>query len=316
MATHQVEWQEMPPEVCRRGAVSIGNFDGVHRGHAALLAELRRQADALGCPAVALTFDPHPLQLLRPGPQPPPLSTLADRARWLHDLGADHVLVLHTTPDLLALRAVEFFDEVLRKRLAVRALVEGVNFGFGHGREGDVHTLERLCRPAGIALAIVPPVLLDGEEVSSSRIRTALLGGAVEEAARLLGRPHRLHGTVGTGQHRGQALGFPTANLERLETLAPGDGVFAVRAHLRGTPHPGAANVGPNPTFGEEARKVEVHLIDFHGDLYGQPLAVDFLRRLRDTRPFAGVAELVEQLRHDIEQARQAAALPDPDGPR
>ncbi len=310
MATHQVEWQAMPPEVCRRGAVSIGNFDGVHRGHAALLAELRRQANALRCPAVALTFDPHPTQLLRPGPLPPPLSTLADRDRLLHQCGADHVLVLHTTSDLLALRAMEFFDEVLRKRLAVRALVEGVNFGFGHRREGDVHTLERLCRPAGVGLAVVPPVVLDGQEVSSSRIRAALLRGAVEEAAGLLGRPHRLHGIVGTGQRRGQALGFPTANLEQLQTLAPGDGVYAVRVPVRGTLHPGAANVGNCPTFGEAARKVEVHLLDFHGDLYGQPLAVDFVRRLRDTRPFAGVPQLVEQLRRDVEQARQAAALP------
>jgi riboflavin kinase/FMN adenylyltransferase len=315
MATHQVEWQAMPPEVCRRGAVAIGNFDGVHRGHAMLVAELRRQADNLRCLAVPLTFDPHPLALLRPGPQPPPLSTLADRARWLHDLGTDHVLILHTTPDLLALRATEFFDEVLCRRLAVRALVEGGNFGFGRGREGDIHTLERLCQPAGVVLAIVPPVLLDGEEVSSSRIRTALLGGAVEEAARLLGRPHRLHGTVGTGQRRGMALGFPTANLEQLETLVPGDGVYAVRAHVRGAAYPGAASVGPNPTFGEDARKVEVHLLDFHGDLYGQPLAVDFLRRLRDIRTFAGVPELVEQLRRDVEQARQAA-LPSPDAPR
>jgi riboflavin kinase / FMN adenylyltransferase len=316
MATHQVQWQATLPEDCRGGAVAIGNFDGVHRGHAALVAELRRRADAAGGPAVALTFDPHPLQLLRPGPQPPPLSTLADRARWLHDLGADHVLVLHTTPDLLALRAAEFFAEVLQKRLAVRALVEGVNFRFGHDREGDVHTLERLCRPAGVGLAVVPPVVLDGQEVSSSRVRTALLAGAVEEAAHMLGRPHRLRGLVGTGQRRGQTLGFPTANLERLETLAPGDGVYAVRALTSATTHPGAANVGPNPTFGEDARKVEVHLIGFHGDLYGQPLAVDFVRRLRDTRPFAGVQELVEQLRRDVEQARQAAALPAPDGPR
>ncbi len=310
MATHQVEWQASPPEECRRGAVAIGNFDGVHRGHAALVAELRRRADAAGGPAVALTFDPHPLQLLRPdAPLLPPLTTLADRARLLHELGADHVLILHTTADLLALPAAVFFAEVLQTRLAVRAIVEGVNFAFGHNREGDVHTLERLCPPAGIALAVVPPVIVDDQEVSSSRVRTALLAGAVEEAAGMLGRPHRLHGTVSAGRRRGQALGFPTANLEQLETLAPGDGVYAVRTAVDGTVFAGAANVGPNPTFGEDARKVEAHLIGFHGDLYGQPLAVDFVRRLRDTRPFAGVAELVEQLRRDIEQARAAAAV-------
>jgi riboflavin kinase/FMN adenylyltransferase len=244
------------------------------------------------------------------------LTTLADRTRLLHDLGADHVLLLHTTPDLLALSADAFFAAVVQKGLAVRALVEGVNFGFGHGREGNIHTLEFLCPAAGIALAVVPPVVEDGQEVSSSRVRAALAAGAVEEAARLLGRPHRLHGTVGTGRRRGQALGFPTANLEQLQTLAPGDGVYAVRAEVDGAFFPAAANVGPNPTFGEDARKVEAHLIGFHGDLYGRPLAIDFVRRLRDTRPFAGVAELVGQLRHDVEQARQAVASAAPDAPR
>jgi riboflavin kinase/FMN adenylyltransferase len=304
MTSHRIEWRAAPPEGCRGGAVSVGNFDGVHRGHAALVAELRRRADAAGGPAVALTFDPHPLDLLRPGTSLPPLSTLADRARWLHDLGADHVLVLHTTPDLLALSAGDFFAEVLRGRLDARALVEGDNFRFGHDREGDVHTLARLCQPDGIALSVVPPVVLDGQEVSSSRIRATLQAGDAEGAARLLGRPHRLHGTVGRGQRRGGGLGFPTANLERLQTLAPGDGVYAVRAFTGGTAWPAAANVGPNPTFGEDARKAEVHLIGFAGDLYGQPLAVDFVRRLRDTRPFAGVGELVEQLRRDVEKAR------------
>src|SRR5262249_42326926 len=154
-----------------------------------------------------------------------------------------------------------------------RAVVEGVNFGFGHNREGNVDTLAQLCRLAGLALTVVPPLIVDGLAVSSSRIRAALLHGDVREAALLLGRPYRLHGTVASGQRRGQTLGFPTANLDRLPTLVPGDGVYAVRVPVAGAVWPGAANVGPNPTFGENARKVEVHLIGFSGDLYGQPLA-------------------------------------------
>jgi riboflavin kinase/FMN adenylyltransferase len=307
MADHTLDWTETPPASCRGGAVSIGNFDGVHRGHASLLTALRKEARAAGGPAVALTFDPHPLELLRPGQTLPVLTTPADRSRLLHELGADEVLILHTTPDLLALSAAAFFGEVVQRRLAVRAMVEGVNFGFGHNREGNIDTLAELCRAASLTLTVVPPLQVDGAEVSSSRVRALLQQGAVRAAASLLGCPYRLHGTVSTGQRRGQTLGFPTANLAPLLTLCPGAGVYAVRAAVGRTTWPGAANIGPNPTFGEQTHKVEVHLIGFQGDLYGQPLAVDFIDRLRDTRPFGSVAELRDQLRRDVEQARQLA---------
>jgi riboflavin kinase/FMN adenylyltransferase len=307
MAVHTIDWQAMPPEECRSGAVTVGNFDGVHRGHAALLAELRRQANALRGLAVALTFEPHPAELLRPGQVPPRLSTPQDRERLLQELGADQVLVLRVTPQMLALSAAEFFEQVIQGRLAARALIEGMNFGFGRGREGNVETLARLCGSAGIRLTVVPPVVVDGGEVSSSRVRALLQAGAVREAGEMLGRPYRLHGTVGSGERRGQKLGFPTANLEQSRTLIPGNGVYAVRVPHHGEVWAGAANVGPNPTFGENARKVEVHLIGFHGDLYGQPLAVDFIERLRETRAFGSVADLVEQLRRDIDEARRLA---------
>lgn len=305
MTAHAIEWDAVPPDDCRGGAVAIGNFDGVHRGHAALIAELRRQARAVNGPAVALTFDPHPIELLRPGQAPPLLTTPEDRSQLLRELGADRVLVLHVTPAMLALRAEEFFAQVIQERLAARALVEGVNFGFGRGREGNIETLRQLCEPAGIRLSIVPPVVVQGEEVSSSRVRALLSDGAVREAAELLGRPYRLHGTVGVGQRRGKDLGFPTANLDPLRNFAPGDGVYAVGVPYQGKLWTGAANVGANPTFGEQARKVEVHIIDFKGDLYGREIAVDFVERLRDTRPFANVGELIEQLRRDVEEARE-----------
>ncbi|SRR5579875_1036112 len=311
MAVYTIDWNATPPGDCRQGAVSIGNFDGVHRGHAALLAQLRRQADAFGGPAVALTFDPHPVELLRPDQAPPRLTTTEDRSQLLLGLGADHVLVLRATREMLGLRAADFFAEVIQKRLRARALVEGTNFGFGRGREGNVAMLAELCKSAGIGLTVVPPVILDGIEVSSSRIRVALTSGNVREAAALLGRPYRLHGQVGSGQRRGQKLGFPTANLEQMLTLIPGDGVYAVRVSHEGTMWPGAANIGPNPTFSENVRKVEIHLIGFQGDLYGKSLAADFLERLRDTRPFKDRAELIEQLRHDIEQARYIANEPE-----
>ena len=309
MASFPVDWREAPPGVCRGGAVAVGNFDGVHRGHAALIAELRTQAAKVGGPAVAVTFDPHPRDLLRPDLSAPPLTTTADRCRLLHDVGADHVLLLRTTHEMLHLTPKEFFDEVLQRRLAARAIVEGVNFGFGRNREGNIDTLAELGRSAGVPLTIVPPVVIDGGEASSSRARTSLLRGDIEEAAKVLGRPYRLHGTTAVGQRRGRTLGFPTANLDPLQNLAPGNGVYAVRVGVGDALWPGAANVGPNPTFGEDARKVEVHLIGFRGDLYGQALAADFIRRLRDTRPFNGADDLIQQLRRDVEQARQALAV-------
>lgn len=297
--------EEPLPDSCRHGALTIGNFDGVHLGHAALLAEARQQAQAVGGPAVALTFDPHPLRLLRPDVFQPLLTTPADRAALLLRAGADHVVIQRTTPAFLQQRARDFFDGVVKTGFAARALVEGDNFGFGRHREGDVEMLRTLCREAGIPLSIVPPREVNGRRVSSSRVRTALERGDVADAAALCGRPYRLSGTVGAGAQRGRTLGFPTANLEHIETLVPGDGVYAVRAWVAGRPWPGAANIGPNPTFAEQARKVEVHLIGFNGDLYGQALPVDFVARLRDTRPFAGVDELTKQLHLDVAAAQR-----------
>jgi riboflavin kinase/FMN adenylyltransferase len=302
-------WDQDPPALCRGGAVAVGNFDGVHRGHAALLAELRRAADGVEGPAVAVTFDPHPLQLLRPEHFLPLLTTPADRAELLAASGADHVLLLRTTSELLRLTAEEFFTEVLLGRLAARAVVEGPNFGFGRNRQGNIDTLGELCGRHGLTLTVGTPFLQGGIAVSSSRVRSALMRGDVRHAAELLGRPYLMRGVVGTGQRRGQTIGFPTANLEQIPTVIPGDGVYAVRVVHGGKVWPGAANIGPNPTFGESARKVEVHLIGFKGDLYGRALAVDFVDRLRDTRPFGGVAELVEQLRHDVEVASKLAAV-------
>jgi riboflavin kinase/FMN adenylyltransferase len=207
---------------------------------------------------------------------------------------------------MLRLSAQEFFNQVIRDRMAAKSVVEGVNFGFGRDRQGNVETLRRLCGQWKMDFVIVPAFSSpDGVPVSSSRVRSALLQGNIRQTCDLLARPYRLRGMVGTGKGRGKTLGFPTANLERVETLIPGDGVYAVRVFHGGEALPGAANIGPNPTFDELARKIEVHLIGFQGELVGQELALDFIDRLRDTRPFAGVEQLVQQLKKDIEAARQ-----------
>jgi riboflavin kinase/FMN adenylyltransferase len=305
MATLTLEWDQPPPDTFRGGAATIGNFDGVHRGHAALVSELHRQAEAVGGPAVAVTLDPHPLQLLRPEQFQPVLTTPAERARLLQECGANHVVLLHTTPELLQLSAAEFFQQVLIERLAVRTIIEGPNFGFGRNREGNVEMLARLCGAVGVNLVIVRPVLANGKPISSSRVRDALVRGEVREAAGWMQRPYRVRGRVVQGQQRGRTLGFPTANVAHIETLIPGDGVYAVHVLHGGRSWPGAANIGPNPTFGEQARKVEAHLIGFHGELLNQVLEIDFLERLRETRTFESVGALVDQLKRDVEQARQ-----------
>jgi len=303
MAVFRLEWNEPAPERCRGGMLSIGNFDGVHRGHASLLARLRAHAVEHRAPAVVMTFDPHPLLLLRPQAYEPTLTTLDQRVHELHQAGADHVLVLHTTPRLLELSAEDFFGKVIRGSLQAVGMVEGPNFGFGHSREGNVETLARFCAREGMVLEIVQPLVMDVGIVSSSRVRKALLAGDLSSANRWLGRPYALTGVVGEGERRGRQLGFPTANLVNVETIIPADGVYAVRGSFDGKTWPGAANVGPNPTFGQQARKLEVHWIGFEGDLYGRTITVEFHARLRDTMRFESVDQLLEQMRKDVRKA-------------
>ena len=308
MSTFSYTLGDAIPSACAGGVVTIGNFDGVHLGHQALLGEAARQARAAHVAAVAVTFDPPPSRLLRPDQAGPLLLTIEDRAALLHQHGAHHVLIVNTSLALLELRAREFFERILVSELRVKALVEGFNFGFGKNREGTTEVLHQYCSEKAIGLTLMPPQELLGAPVSSSRVRAELLAGRVDVAATLLGRLYRIHGIVGTGQRRGATLGFPTANLHDLTTLLPGNGVYAVRALVDGVTWPAAANLGPNPTFGEHARKVEVHLLGFRGDLYGKPLVIEFVQKLRDTRPFANVEELKRQIEADIASAKAILA--------
>jgi riboflavin kinase/FMN adenylyltransferase len=305
-----LNWDEPVDAGCRHGALTIGNFDGVHRGHQALLAELVRQARQVNGRAVVLTFDPHPVMLLRPDRCPPLLTTVAQRIELLQRHGAETVLVLCTASEMLKLSARDFFDRVIRDHVQPRVIVPGFNFAFGHNREGTAEKLAAFCHDTGIRAVQVPPMRLDGAAISSSRVRATLGDGDVRVAAQMLGRPYALTGMVGQGAQRGQQLGFPTANLYDIPTMIPANGVYAVRVRLDEHTWPGAVNIGPNPTFGEDVRKVEVHLIGFSGDLYGRMLVLEFVDRLRETRPFTSAQELAEQLKKDIEVARQRAALP------
>lgn len=285
----------------------MGNFDGVHVGHAAIVSALRSAAARLGVPALAFTFDPHPAAVVRPGSAPAPLTTPTRRADLLLRLGVDAVFVQPADAALVALDAEEFYAEVLRRRMGAAAIVEGSDFRFGAGRAGDVTLLAALCARDGVALEVVPPVVAGGLPVSSSRLRTLIAAGQVREAAELATESYRISGRVVAGKRRGATLGFPTANLADIVTLIPGAGVYAARVTVAGGVHAAAVHVGPNVSFGESEISVEAHLVGFAGDLYGSLLDVDFLDRLRDTRKFASIDDLKTQLAADVAAAARVA---------
>lgn len=293
------------PSSARGGAVSIGNFDGVHRGHVAIVRRLLERSDAVGGPAIVFTFDPHPVRLLRPEQCPPPLTWTERKAELLKEQGVDWIVAYPTDEALLQLTAVEFFDEIICRKLAAKALVEGPNFFFGHNREGNVERLGKLAAAAGISLDVVEPVVDGTAIVSSSRVRELIRHGDIQQANELLSAPYRIRGMVTHGAGRGAKIGFPTANLSAIDTILPALGVYAGRAWLGDVSRAAAISLGPSPTFADVVERVEVHLIDYHESIYGQPMEVDFLARLRDIRPFDSVAALVEQLRQDVAEAKQ-----------
>ena len=289
-------------------AVAVGNFDGVHVGHVAIVERLRAAAGERGLPAVVFTFDPHPVSIVRPDAAPVPLTTPRRRADLLAALGVDAVLVQPTDRQLVALEAEDFYREILRGRLRAAAVVEGLDFHFGARRRGDVALLGQLCAADKVFLAVVEPVLHDGESVSSSRLRRLVNAGLIRAANRLLTAAYRATGTVIEGARRGQTIGFPTANLGGIATLLPAAGVYAAHVVVDddGTTWPAAVHIGPNISFGETAISVEAHLVGYSGNLYGRTLHVDFVDRLRDTRRFAAVDELKSQLAIDVERAARA----------
>lgn len=290
-----------------RGTVAtVGTFDGVHRGHWTVLQEIRRRAESTGRRAVLVTFDPHPLRIVRPEHAPRLLTTPVEKKEILAESGLDWAVFLSFTEALSRISPREFVEEILVDRLGVEELVIGYDHGFGRDREGDADTLRRIGAELGFAVDVVGPVGHGDRPVSSSRIRQALAEGRIEEAASCLGRPYAVRGVVVRGDGRGRQLGFPTANLmvRNTDKLIPPPGIYAVRAALRGGQRDGALHLGPRPTFQGSPPTIELHLLDFDGDLYGEEVRVDFVDRLRDVRPFASVADLVAQMKDDVEEAR------------
>src|SRR6266487_61232 len=308
------------PQAPRRGggAVSgsvatVGTFDGIHRGHQAVLDDVVRRARARGLVSLLVTFDPHPLEVVNPSAAPR-LLTLPDEKRvQAAALGVERIELLAFTPELARLGPEEFVRDVLRARFAMQTLVLGYDHGFGRGRTGDIELVRRLASQDGFAMEVVTAVTDGGQTISSSLIRTAVAHGDLASAERWLGRRYSLRAAVERGAGRGRTIGVPTINLTPPDPrkLLPPDGVYAVWVRLPGDGEGGRAvryggmmNQGPRPTFGVTARALEVHLFDFAGELYGETVTVEWVRRLRDVQTFASREALVEQLGRDAVAAR------------
>lgn len=298
------------PEAPKNAVVTIGNFDGVHIGHQEILRSVKTHADKIAGMAVALTFRPHPLVVLKPVAEPHLLNTYEERAELLHEHGMQLVVEENFTREFSNTSPEAFVSDFLVRGLAAKVLYLGYDFTFGKERAGSVETLKRLAEERGIEVHVVPPKEMDGQAVSSSRIRKAIDVAHVQEAKRCLGRAFFLAGLVWRGDGRGRTIGFPTANLKMAYRRAPKTGVYATRALWRGKWYPSITNIGFNPTFipqvaGEEnPLKVETHFLDFDENIYGEEIRVEFHEFIRDEKKFSGADALVTQIRLDVEKAR------------
>lgn len=288
--------------------LTLGNFDGVHLGHQAILERVVSAARSAGTDAVGLTFHPHPMAVLRPEHAPTLITSLRDRITLLGGTGLDVLVLQHFTARFADMSAEEFVERFVVERLGASRVVVGHKVSFGHGRRGDAVLLARLGERFGFDVEVIGPIGVDGHDVSSSAVRRAIAAGDVRLARTLLGRPHRLGGIVERGKQRGAAIGFPTANIRVRTGMWPPDGVYAVRVRRGDRVLDAVANVGTNPTFGVAPRTLEAHVFDFDDDLYGEPLGVEFVERLRGEVAFPSVDALVAQIARDAAAARAVLA--------
>ncbi|MCX8085863.1 MAG: bifunctional riboflavin kinase/FAD synthetase [Rhodocyclaceae bacterium] len=292
----------LPTRATSSRVLAIGNFDGVHLGHRALLKRLVAEAQRQGLPAAVMTFEPHPRELIAPEQAPARLTSLREKIALLEGYGVEEVFLLHFSRKLAGLTAQAFIERVLVTGLAVRHLIIGDDFRFGQGRAGDFAMLQAAGARHGFTVEAMPTIEIDGERVSSSAVREALAAGELEHAARLLGRPYCISGRVVHGDKIGRKLGFPTANIQLKRKRVPLTGVFAATVSGLDKRHlPGAASLGVRPTLGEGLKPVlEVHLMDFDRDIYGAHVTVHFLHKLRDEAKYDSLEALTAQIARDV----------------
>lgn len=304
-------WREVPGDL--HGAVAaFGNFDGVHRGHAALINHAKALAQEAGAPSAACVLEPHPREFFRPNDPPFRLTNFDTRARLLERLAPDAVFVVKFDAGIACMEAGTFVRAVLKEGLRLSRTVVGSDFRFGRGRAGDAEALEAAGKAHGVGVTVFAPVLSGGEKISSTKIREALRDGRPQDAAAMLGHWWAIEGHVARGDERGRALGFPTVNLALQGVIEPRLGVYAVRVEEEGKIYDGVANFGRRPTFDKKDAVLEVHLFDFAGDLYGKRLSVSFVEFIREERKFDGVETLKAQIAKDCAEARRLLKLAGP----
>jgi riboflavin kinase/FMN adenylyltransferase len=296
--------ESVPPDA-RPSVVALGTFDGVHLGHRAILGTAVTRARAAGRQALACTFEQHPAEILNPARAPKSISTVDERLELIAETGVDGVVVLSFTPALAAVEPEAFVKDVLLGRLRAHEIVVGFNHRFGRGARGDARLLQEMAGRLGFQAHVVPPLTVDGVAVSSSEVRTALQRGDVAAAAKFLGRPYWIGGTVTSGHGRGRTIGFPTANVAPDRDLLIPKGVYGCFAHVEGVAHPAVVNVGVRPTFAETTLAIEAHLLDFTGDLYNRRMRLDFILHLREEMRFPSVDDLKAQIARDAAAARE-----------
>jgi riboflavin kinase / FMN adenylyltransferase len=290
----------------RNPVLTIGNFDGVHKGHLALFDMVKDRARSIDGQSALMTFDPHPIKVVKPGNGPPLITLTEQKLELIQKAQIDVVLCIPFTKAFAAISAHDFVQNILIGQIGVRELVVGYDYTFGHNREGDIQFLKNAGQAFGFAVHVVEPVYAGGKLVSSTSIRSLVQEGNLSEARDLLGRDYQICGTVVPGKNRGgRLLGFPTANLELIDELVPKPGVYAVQVTVDNLALNGVTNIGYNPTFGKGPFSVETHLLDYNGDLLGKKISVKFIERLRDERPFGSIRDLADQIGRDIEKARK-----------
>lgn len=297
----------------RNSVVTIGNFDGVHRGHLEIFRHLIACGAQRGLQSVVVTFDPHPLKVLSTESTPPMITTFEQKVALIEAAGVDYLVVVPFTPEFSGMSAEAFVRDMLCDALGMRHIIIGHDYAFGKGRQGNYATLERIGAERGFTLEDMEPVGEDGIIFSSSLARRLIAAGDLPGAAGILGRYHTISGRVVHGRDIGRSLGFPTANISTLNELIPPDGVYAVMVSVDGRLVKGACSIGKNPTFTGDCRTIEVFLLDYKEQIYDHEITLCFVERVRDMKKFADVAELIDAITRDVSRTREILAMADPD---
>jgi len=286
--------------------LTIGNFDGVHKGHLALFNKVKERASLIDGQSVVMTFEPHPIKVMAPGNGPPLITPTQQKLKLIENTGIDIILCIPFTKEFAMISPQGFVKDLLVDRIGLKEIVVGYDYCFGHKRSGDIDLLRKMGNDFGFTVHVLDPIFLDETLVSSTSIRNLVQKGHLAEAKKLLGRDYQVCGTVIKGKNRGgRLLGFPTANLQLIDELTPKLGVYTVKVLIGEKVYNGLTNIGYNPTFGNNVFSVETHILDFSGDLVGKTIRVNFIERLRDEKTFKSVEDLAEQIKKDCLRARE-----------